>query len=849
MANIHVGVSAAQIGRLMLSIALGILVISSVVALAQQPSPPASSGTPIESFIPLSEINDRADEVKRTLREISGRLVISQTEDQIKATQAHLDAQSRQTEEILESSPSLYELRDLDWEWRRYKDENTLHRKRLTQQINTLENDISFLKGEQSKWSNTLNQIADPAALEVVFDTIKTVLTGIDSTILQAREKLSQLLALQARYSQQDQLISGINDKIIHAKQLFQGSLLVRDQPPLWRAVSRPNPGEQFSDLTQSRISRELIGSSVSIKSQQEILIGLFLVFIFLSIGLKALNRSRERLSVGEPELRAEAEVLNRPFSIALLLTLFILFQLLPVSAGAINTVASLLLLIPVLCVIRLMIAPFASSQITGYAIAAFSLTNQFRKVLDSSPFVERLYFIAVIVAALVFICWVLWYLRYRKKPAEMTYAKVKMAALWVSLVILSISLVANFFGYVILSKVLGDAVLRSAFLGLILYGLARIVIVIVKLLLRTDFAKSLKTVRANHALLDVWATRICKVAAWSLGIYYALGFFTIRDNIANVLYKILNSSLTVGALNLSLGDVLAFISVIAAAYLISKIVRIFLQEDVLRRLPLERGVPRAIATTIYYAILLFGFAMALMAAGLDLSKLTILTGAFGIGIGFGLQTIFNNFVSGLILLFERPIRIGDTLEIGGIEAQVKRIGIRSCTMETPYGAELIVPNSKLISDQFINWTLSDRRRRVGLKVRVAYGSDLEQVLKILVECAKSHSDVLSPPEPIALFLDFEPSSVDFELRFWTFEQIHLIVKSQIAVAIASALDKAGIAIPYPQQDLHLKSVDASVTELLTEVGGRRQPGSDSKRPDELTTRAVAKVEAGSSDD
>ena len=218
--------------------------------------------------------------------------------------------------------------------------------------------------------------------------------------------------------------------------------------------------------------------------------------------------------------------------------------------------------------------------------------------------------------------------------------------------------------------------------------------------------------------------------------------------------------------------------------------------------------MPYAISTFTRYVVLFFGFLLAVAATGINLDRLAFLAGALGVGIGFGLQNVVNNFVSGLILLFERPVKIGDTVEIGGLWGDVRRIGIRSSVVRTFDGAEVIVPNGDLISQQVTNWTLSDRHRRVEVKVGVAYGTDPERVLGILREVADAHPDVLGMPEPQTLFEGFGDSSLDFRLRVWIrdFER-GLPVRSELSVALNAALAAAGITIPFPQRDLHVIDV------------------------------------------
>jgi small-conductance mechanosensitive channel len=199
------------------------------------------------------------------------------------------------------------------------------------------------------------------------------------------------------------------------------------------------------------------------------------------------------------------------------------------------------------------------------------------------------------------------------------------------------------------------------------------------------------------------------------------------------------------------------------------------------------------------------------------MSRIAFVIGALGVGIGIGLQDVVNNFVSGFILLFERPLQVGDTVEVGEILGDVRRIGLRSSTVRTWDGAEVVIPNSRFISQEFTNWTLSDRQRRIDIPVGVAYGSDPERVIEILLEVARAHPDILEEPEPTAIFETFGNSSLDFQLRGWTtrFDRWRLS-RSELAVGINRALAEAGITIPFPQRDLHLKSVDPGVGEQLS---------------------------------
>jgi len=238
-------------------------------------------------------------------------------------------------------------------------------------------------------------------------------------------------------------------------------------------------------------------------------------------------------------------------------------------------------------------------------------------------------------------------------------------------------------------------------------------------------------------------------------------------------------------------------------------VIRAILGEEILPRMNLAYGLPNAIATVTHYVLLFLIFLLALAAAGVELSKFTVLTGAVGVGLGFGLQNVVNNFVSGLILLFERPVRVGDLLEVKGVGGQVTKIGVRSSTVHAFDGSDLIIPNATLISEQVTNWTLTGTRRQVFLNIHVAYGNDPTKVRDLLRTTAAAHPDVLDSPAPTALFLGFGDSALNFEVRFWAHRpEVVPELRSNVALNIASALDAAGIKVPVPQRTLHITGLE-----------------------------------------
>jgi small-conductance mechanosensitive channel len=299
----------------------------------------------------------------------------------------------------------------------------------------------------------------------------------------------------------------------------------------------------------------------------------------------------------------------------------------------------------------------------------------------------------------------------------------------------------------------------------------------------------------------------------------YLLVILQAFDSVAEVRESLLNYQYSFGEFTLSVKMVVMVIVVLYLTTLISWVIQALAESQFMTPRKMDIGVKESLKRLTHYGLFTIGFLVAVSMAGLDLQKFTIMAGALGVGIGFGLQNIVSNFVSGLILLFERPVKIGDTITIGNEWGTITRIGLRSTVFETFDRSEIIVPNADLVSQQVTNWTFSSKVVRVTLPVGVAYGSPLEKVLGVLNKAAKEHPDVLTYPEVNTIFECFGNSSIDFKLRFW----VHSIddrmkIRSEVAVIVDRLFREEEIVIPFPQQDLHLRSIDS---KLQPQFGGQ----------------------------
>ena len=243
---------------------------------------------------------------------------------------------------------------------------------------------------------------------------------------------------------------------------------------------------------------------------------------------------------------------------------------------------------------------------------------------------------------------------------------------------------------------------------------------------------------------------------------------------------------------------------------LVSKFVQRVLLTRVLRHINMSDAARFAIGRFATYLLLLGGMFIGLQTLGVNLNSLVVFGGAVGVGVGLGLQNVVSNFVAGLILLIEQPIRIGDRIETDGTQGDVVRIAARSTWIRTNDNVVIIVPNNTFINNSVTNWTANDPTVRIALPVGVGYNSDPDKVRTILLQAAQAHPDVLPQPPPDVIFTDFGDNSLNFSLRVWTMHKAHVsaVLKSDLYFDLFRRFTEAGIELPFPQRDLHLRSSD-----------------------------------------
>ena len=288
------------------------------------------------------------------------------------------------------------------------------------------------------------------------------------------------------------------------------------------------------------------------------------------------------------------------------------------------------------------------------------------------------------------------------------------------------------------------------------------------------------------------------------------------------------------GATEVSLVSLIKFVVMMTLVVVTARLVRRLLDMRLLAKLPMSLGLRDAIGRLAGYFVLVLGVMVALQTLGVDMTSLTVLAGALGIGIGFGLQNIVSNFISGLIILVERPIKLGDRVEVGGIQGDVVRIGGRSTSIRTNDNIDMIIPNAEFISSLVVNLSHGDRKVRIRLPFGVSYGSIPREVEKAALEVAAANRHTLRDPPPSVRFIGFGDSSLNFELRLWTEDLAHRpgLFRSDLYFALWEKFQEQQIEIPFPQRDLHLR------TPVRIEMPDGRQDGRPAQSQSLLRQRS-----------
>jgi small-conductance mechanosensitive channel len=777
---------------------------------APKPAAPASPPPP-PTDIPLADIAARATEVSNLISSLTAAAVpgaqIESIAKSLPDLSEKLDAQLAATKTTLEGEPSLETLQSLQQQWQRHQVEATAWLNTLTQLATRLQDGLNQLAELQKTWNSTLASAQKSKAPDPIRQQIDATLAAIAAAHAKLQSERTAMLNMQSRVAQEVTKCGTALAQIGQYQQKAVAGILVPDAPPIWDAEYWARSLRAFPEHVRK----------VGIANGAEIVKYIWeprggsgfhaAIFAVLALLFTAARRKIQTWDDSGGAASSAFLVFERPYAAALTIALLVVTSPFFQMPRAVHHTLTILSLFPMLRIARPVVsAPLASAL---YALCLLFAVDTLRQAFQGMQVIGRVITLAETLGALA----LLFGMRrnYRQIVAERAESSrlilLKLGKI-VLIIVLLAALFAGVVGYASLVRILTPGILVGGVLALAVFTTLRVIGGAFELAFRVWPLRLLHIVESHRGLL-VQRVRVLLVWAGILGwLTRYLGYLGLLDPTWAFVASILTAKIERGSISISPGSIVEFILVVWLACLLSRFLRFVLQEDVYPRINLAPGLSYAASSLLNYIILALGFVAALGVLGVDFSKVSILAGAFGVGIGFGLQSIVNNFVSGLILLFERPIHVGDSVELGELLGTVRRIGIRASVVHTVQGADIIVPNSQLVTEKVTNWTLSDRLRRVDLPVGVNYGADPKKVIELLEQVARAHPDVLREPAPHALFMGYGDSSINFELRVWpsSFSQ-WMQVRSDLATAVFDAVKAAlDISFPFPQREVRILS-------------------------------------------
>jgi len=767
----------------------------------EAPETPAEPA-PEETKVSLAAVLAEAENTSGELKEIRASLAESELDETISSSLAELSKRAQvleaETQKSLEADLPVEALRGIDARWKSLAGDPNRWDTQLRARGEAFDATLGQLEELESAWEERRKTAAEGP--KAVRDQVRETIASVAATQQEAEARLAKVLELQASVGELRSRIETARSSIQSRVDDQLQNLFVRDGVPVWNIeLSKIGSEAGLWPVVEARIleTREFGSRNPTIVAQ--------LVVLFLAVYSGLLVLRRKMRSQADNALPDEAALFEMSFATALLITLLVAVLVIEEVPPAVDNVIVMVALIPAVLLLRRLVDGYLHGIL--YCLVLFFFVDRLRDFAVNLQVLSRVIFLLEMLAAIAFVLWLMRPARLRKVPAgalgSQSFRWMGIAARW-ALALFLLAFAADVFGYVQLGRLIGSAVLNSATAAIIFYALVRIGEHLVEIALRSRQLRNVHLIENRREGVLKGAKSVLRWAGLLFWINSSLNALSIRTPVFGAVSTLFATKLSVGALDVSLGDVAAFFLMILISIWISRGLRVVLEEDVYPRVELQRGMPYAISTLLHYSIVAVGFLFAILAAGIHLDRLAILVGALGVGIGFGLQNVVNNFVSGLLLLFERPIQVGDQVQVGTLGGVVRRIGIRASVVRTWDGAEVVVPNADFISNQLVNWTLSDHFRRVELPVGVAYGSNTELVMEILLKVATDHPKVFPEPPPYVLFKGFGESSLDFEVRGWTHADTRLGVFSELGIAVDDAFAAAGIQIPFPQRDIHL---------------------------------------------
>lgn len=670
-----------------------------------------------------------------------------------------------------------------------------------TEEVNSVNDELIE---ERTKWENTKVLLLQNTESKDVFASLDTMIFSLDDMIEISHVRLDSLFKVEKRITDLILVVDEAKSEIKRYERQKQKEYFTLDSPPIW--VSETVDTNQVADtalIEEHRISDGISADFDSLKdfveSSARPVIGQLVFMLFVFVLLIWVNAKWGPVSLhldALTELQVKTIIksqLSSAVVIGVLVASFFYDSVVPVFSE--------IQIFLVLAASTYLIPRITTRKMTGFMLLIFAafLIQSTEPYFESRSFELRM---VLLLKSVVIFPAIYWGRKIMNAHALMFDYLVKVfnliAPVYLFLTVASIFF--NVIGMVNLADVLLNGIVISTSLGMVVFMAVKI---ITNLLLLVIQIRKSNEVQPLSVMVEATTKRFQPIIAFSgfvLWVIYTLSGFDVQQNVVDWLFGLLEITWEIGETKISLGSLLSFSSLFIGSIILAKLVAsLFHDEWMLKVLP--RGVAPAISLVLRIVVIGLGVYLAFSAAGYDVSKLGLVFGALSVGIGFGLQNVVLNFIAGLILAFERPINLGDAIEVDSEMGEVTNIGVRSSSIRTYSGAEAIIPNGDLISKKVVNWTLADRDRRSKIRMRTSASADPNFVIALFNKVATDHDCTFKDPAPKTYFYGYgEDGNLEFALLYWTTFSDTLRTNSEIALEVFNKLKEEGIEAPIPNQ-------------------------------------------------
>lgn len=781
-------------------------ILISTNIIAQEESKKEKEKVKVEqSAFSINDISEESERVNQQLSAYKNILVPSGTVAEVDSLltisyeeiKTHKDSLLLQIETI-----SRRDLKIKKVKWQNYRSDLKSYQKKINTRIEEVGEVSNKVILEIDKWKFTKDELTKNSSSKSVFENLDGIIANLTEVLEMATFRLEAIYSVEKKLTEiiliDDEVIARLDDVELN----FKKDYFIFDNNPIWGKTDSITQNE----ITASKLKRKSFSSQLNSNknaviefytdnAKVAITQGSFILLIFL-----LLINVKKRWIVKLKDLSNPVEIqskiiLKNPIAstavVGVLISAFFYEALIP-------NVGEFFILIIFIGVIRILPKLTHPKLIIYLAGILFVyLISIGSTYLELNSFSSRI----VLLFQVVIFYFILRSSKKLIKNNPDNFIRIKKVYRFTApfyMLLLIGAFIANVIGMVGLSQFLFKGVLTSIVLLMVLYTSVKIITSIIVLLLKLRTKFELQTVTS---IVDATNKRFQPILFWAgmlIWLLFTVRGFEVFEFLQAWVDKSLHLTWVLGETTISLGGILSFLTIFIITILIAKLIAsIFLDEWMVSILP--RGIAPGISLTLRIFLISVGFYVGVTSAGIDLSKLGFIIGALGVGIGFGLQNVVLNFIAGLILAFERPINIGDTIEVDNEFGIVTNVGVRSSNIKTYGGYEAIIPNGDLISKKVVNWTLSDRDRRSKIFLKTAANANPEEVIALFNKIATDHPNTFDDPAPKTYFKGYgEDGNLQYQLLYWSTFSDTLRNDHEIALAIFAKLKEEGIDAPAP---------------------------------------------------